>query len=79
MKPGWPDAGSGLLPHRSRQLVRHVAVHAATIAHASFQDLDAPVERLGGLDTPIPFSKHLEEVYSAKGRLVPALRKLLGW
>lgn len=52
---------------------------AATIAHDCFQHLDAPVERLGGLDTPVPFSKHLEEIYSPKARLVPTLRTLLGW
>jgi 2-oxoisovalerate dehydrogenase E1 component len=52
---------------------------AATIAHACFADLDAPVERLGSLDTPIPFSKALEETFSAKGRLLPALRALLSF
>jgi len=50
---------------------------AATIAKECFQDLDAPVERLGGLDMPVPFSKHLEEIYMPKRRLATSLRVLL--
>jgi 2-oxoisovalerate dehydrogenase E1 component len=50
---------------------------AATIGRVCFQDLDAPVERLGGLDIPIPFSKHLEEIFMPKRRLLDALRSLL--
>jgi 2-oxoisovalerate dehydrogenase E1 component len=50
---------------------------AATIATECFSDLDAPVERLGALDTPVPFAKAIEEIYSPKARLVPALRSLL--
>lgn len=49
---------------------------AATLAQECFSDLDAPVERLGGLDIPIPFSKALEEIYMPKGRLLQALRRL---
>jgi 2-oxoisovalerate dehydrogenase E1 component len=52
---------------------------AATIARECFADLDAPVERLGALDTPVPFSKALEETFSPKGRVLPALRALLAW
>ncbi|HKB16672.1 MAG TPA: transketolase C-terminal domain-containing protein, partial [Planctomycetota bacterium] len=50
---------------------------AATIGRECFEDLDAPVERLGALDTPVPFAKAIEEIYSPKARLVPALRSLL--
>ena len=52
---------------------------AATIGQDAFEWLDAPVERLGGLDTPIPFSKALEETFLPKGRLLPALRALLSY
>jgi 2-oxoisovalerate dehydrogenase E1 component len=52
---------------------------AATIGRDAFEWLDAPVERLGGLDTPIPFSKALEETFLPKGRLLPALRALLSY
>ncbi len=50
---------------------------AATLSHECFRDLDAPVERLGGLDIPVPFGKALEEIYMPKARLVDALRRLL--
>lgn len=44
-----------------------------------FEWLDAPVMRLGGLDTPVPFSRALEEIYMPKGRLVDTLRQLLAY
>lgn len=50
---------------------------AATIAEMAFDDLDAPVTRLGGSDTPIPFAEALEEMLSPKPDLLPTLRKLL--
>ncbi|MGH9188347.1 MAG: alpha-ketoacid dehydrogenase subunit alpha/beta [Acidimicrobiales bacterium] len=50
---------------------------AATIAERGFGSLDAPVRRLGALDTPVPFSKKLEAVHSPKDRVVPTLRELL--
>jgi hypothetical protein len=37
------------------------------------------VARLGALDTPVPFAKALEALYSPKGRLLPALRELLAY
>ena len=52
---------------------------AATIGREAFEWLDAPVSRLGALDTPVPFSKALEEVFSPRGRLLPALRELLAY
>jgi pyruvate/2-oxoglutarate/acetoin dehydrogenase E1 component len=52
---------------------------AAVLAKECFADLDAPVERLGSLDTPVPFSKALEEIFSPRGRLLPALRALLAF
>jgi 2-oxoisovalerate dehydrogenase E1 component len=50
---------------------------AATIAQEAFDDLDAPVTRLGGSDTPIPFAEALEEMLSPRPDLLPTLRKLL--
>jgi 2-oxoisovalerate dehydrogenase E1 component len=52
---------------------------AAVIGREAFEWLDAPVARLGALDTPVPFSRALEEVYSPRARLVPALRELLAY
>ena len=39
----------------------------------------APVARVGSTDTPVPFSKRLEALHSARGRLLPALRSLLAY
>lgn len=50
---------------------------AAVIAERAFESLDAPVTRLGGADTPIPFAEALEEMFSPKPDLLPTLRRLL--
>jgi len=71
----------------SRALVLHEAPTtggfggelAAVIGREAFEWLDAPVARLGALDTPIPFSKALEDVYSPRSRVLPALRDLLAY
>jgi 2-oxoisovalerate dehydrogenase E1 component len=52
---------------------------ATILGREAFAWLDAPVARVGGLDTPVPFSRRLEETYSAKGRLAAALEELLGY
>jgi 2-oxoisovalerate dehydrogenase E1 component len=52
---------------------------AATVAREAFEWLDAPVSRLGALDTPVPFAKALEALHSPQGRLAPALRELLAY
>ena len=46
---------------------------------ASFTWLDAPIQRLGALDTPVPAAQALEEIFSPKVRLLPALRALLAY
>jgi len=52
---------------------------AAAIGEEAFSWLDAPVTRLGSLDTPIPFAKILEEHFMPRKRLLPALRQLLAY
>ncbi len=49
---------------------------AATVAERAFFALDAPVRRLGALDTPIPFAKQLEELHLPNARLESVLREL---
>jgi 2-oxoisovalerate dehydrogenase E1 component len=52
---------------------------AATVGSLAFASLDAPVSRLGALDTPVPFARALEALHSPKGRVLPALRELLAY
>ena len=49
---------------------------AAQIGERCFQHLDAPIKRLGSLDTPIPFAKSLEAGYLPQNRLKQALLDL---
>lgn len=50
---------------------------AAWVSEQLFQFLDAPVKRVGSLDTPIPFAKNLEDQYLAKSQLKQAITDLL--
>jgi 2-oxoisovalerate dehydrogenase E1 component len=53
---------------------------AARISEAAFPHLDAPPVRVGGANMPIPFSSSLEQdIYAARVRLGPALRRLLAY
>lgn len=52
---------------------------AAWIAEHCFHLLDAPVKRLGSLDTPVPFARTLEENFLPKGRMKAAVEELLGY
>jgi 2-oxoisovalerate dehydrogenase E1 component len=44
-----------------------------------FEYLDAPVKRVGSLETPIPFVKSLENQYLPKDRFEQALIELLAY
>ena len=44
-----------------------------------FKYLDAPVKRVASLDTPIPFTKALEDQYLPKGRFENDLKELLAY
>jgi 2-oxoisovalerate dehydrogenase E1 component len=52
---------------------------AAMIGEECFEKLDAPVMRVGSLDTPIPFHPDLEDGYLPKLRLVEAVKTLLDY
>lgn len=55
--------GKVLVVHAANKLAGVGAEIAALVAEAAFEWLDAPVQRLGGLDTPVPFSPPLEDAY----------------
>jgi 2-oxoisovalerate dehydrogenase E1 component len=50
---------------------------AAWIGEHCFRELDAPVMRVAGLDTPIPFAPTLENNFLPKGRLPEAIENLM--
>jgi len=49
-----------LVVHEAIKRGGYGAEIAALVAEEAFDDLDAPPKRLAGLDTPIPYAKHLE-------------------
>ena len=50
---------------------------AAYIGEYHFDDLDAPVSRVAGLDTPIPFLKNLEDQFMPYDRLLNKIKELV--
>ena len=71
--------GRALVLHEAPVTGGFGAEVAATIATEAFSSLDAPVQRLGALDTPVPFSRILEDIHSPRQRLLPELRRLLAY
>ncbi|MDQ1568344.1 MAG: 2-oxoisovalerate dehydrogenase component, partial [Actinomycetota bacterium] len=71
--------GRALVLHEAPETGGYGGELAAVIAQRAFGDLDAPVMRVGSTDTPVPFSRRLEALHSARGRLLPALRTLLAF
>ncbi len=50
---------------------------AALVAEFAFENLDAPIKRIGAIDTPTPYSPTLEEYFLPnKNKIVAALREL---
>ncbi|MEO9513307.1 MAG: dehydrogenase E1 component subunit alpha/beta [Flavobacteriaceae bacterium] len=52
---------------------------SAMVMEHCFEYLDAPVKRVGSLETPVPFSKKLEENYLPKKRFETALLDLIAY
>jgi len=50
---------------------------AAQISENCFESLDAPVMRVGSIDTPIPFATNLEQQYLPKNRFKEKLKNLI--
>ncbi len=55
--------GKVLVVHAANKLAGVGAEVAALVAEEAFEWLDAPVQRIGSLDTPIPFSPPLEAAH----------------
>ncbi len=52
---------------------------AAWIGEHCFTNLDAPVMRVGSLDTPIPFNAELEVNFMGRSRLYTKVKELMEW
>jgi len=66
VEEGWPHGGVG-------------ANLSALISEQAFDDLDAPVRRVSGADTPMPYSKPLEDIaYPHEPQVVAAALRTLG-
>jgi 2-oxoisovalerate dehydrogenase E1 component beta subunit len=72
--------GKVLVVHAANRLAGLGAELAALIADRAFESLDGPVRRLGGLDTPVPFSPPLEDAYRPGVETIyRAARELAGY
>ncbi len=69
--------GKVLIVHSATRLAGVGAEVAALIAEQAFEWLDAPIARLGGLDTPVPFSPPLEDAYRPSAAKIVRLAKEL--
>ncbi len=82
------DTGAAIL-RSARKTGKVLIVHSATgntgvgaevaalIAQEAFEWLDAPIQRLTGLDVPVPFSPTLEDAYRPSAEKIFALSKEL--
>ncbi len=52
---------------------------AAYISEHCFDSLDAPVMRVAGLDTPIPFEKGLEKIFMGDSRLKSTVDRIMNY
>ncbi|MDP2061040.1 MAG: transketolase C-terminal domain-containing protein, partial [Flavobacteriaceae bacterium] len=71
--------GKVLIVHEDTLTAGFASDIAALIAENCFEYLDAPIKRLGSLDTPIPFTKLLEDQFMAKSKLEQVLIKLMNY
>ncbi len=69
--------GKVLVVHAANKLAGIGAEVAALISEEAFEWLDAPVLRMGGLDTPVPFSPPLEDAYRPNAEKIYATARRL--
>jgi len=71
--------GKVLVLHEDTQTGGFGGEIAAWISENAFEYLDAPVRRLGALDTPVPFAPELELNFLPHGRLAGIIEELLSY
>ncbi len=72
--------GKLLVVHAANRMAGVGAEVAALVAEEAFDRLDGPIVRLGGRDTPVPFSPPLEDAYRPDAaKIAAAARRLAAW
>ncbi len=72
--------GKVIVCHAANRMAGVGAEVASLIAEEAFEMLDGPVVRLGGADTPVPFSPPLEDAYRPNASTIEAAaRSLAAW
>lgn len=72
--------GRVLIVHAANRMAGVGAEIAALVGEEAFDSLDAPIIRLGGADTPIPFSPPLEDAYRPDAaKIIAAARRLVAY
>ena len=72
--------GKVVVTHAANQMAGVGAEIVAQIAEGAFEYLDGPIVRLGGADTPVPFSPPLEDAYRPDAtKIATALRRLAAY
>ncbi|MFZ9969743.1 MAG: alpha-ketoacid dehydrogenase subunit alpha/beta [Bacteroidia bacterium] len=79
VKQAVQDCGKVLLLGEATETGSLLSDISAWIAEHAFEHLDAPIVRLGSLDTPIPLAKNLEDGFLPWQRLEAAMRDLLAY
>jgi 2-oxoisovalerate dehydrogenase E1 component len=71
--------GKALVLNEDSQFMSFSAEVVTQLMGTCFEYLDAPIKRLGSLDTPIPFQANLEENYLANKELKSSIDSLLDY
>ncbi len=71
--------GKALILHEDTLFGGIASELSALITESCFNYLDAPVKRVGSLETPIPFAKNLEALFLPKNRLHDEIVSLLNY
>ncbi len=71
--------GKALILHEDTLFGGIASDLSALITENCFNYLDAPVKRLGSLETPIPFAKSLEAQFLPKNRLYNSINELINY
>jgi len=72
--------GKVIVAHEDTRFAGFGAEISAQIAESAFEHLDAPVMRVAGTDTPVPYSPILEDIALPQtGRIIQSLRNLAAY